>query len=73
MGLVLARGDSCSYPGGGMEFTVTNDGSGRVRAGGINLVSGSGHDLRGANLNGRVYNFVASKRSDGRWIIEVAG
>ena len=56
-----------------MEFTVTNDGSGRVRAGGINLVSGSGHDLRGANLNGRVYNFVASKRSDGRWIIEVAG
>ena len=69
VGDVLAPGDSCTYPGTDVEFSVLGNGNGRF----LLFTSGAGINIRNATINGKQYNFVASKRADGNWEIEAAG
>jgi len=68
-GLVLDVGDRCTYPGTREEFWVDSSGRGRFSV----FTSGQSIELRNAIINGVTYTFVASKQSDGTWLIEEAG
>ena len=69
VGLIVRPGESCTYPGTSTEFSVDSSGTGRF----LFYTSGTGIDARNSTFNGVAYNFLASKQSDGSWIIEAAG
>ena len=64
--LIVEPGESCVYPGTSAEFSVDSDGTGRF----LIASSGSGIELRSTDINGVTYTFVASKQSDGNWLVE---
>ena len=67
--LIVEPGESCTYPGTSAEFTVDADGTGRF----LFTSAGSRIELRNTTINGVTYTFVASKQSDGNWIVEEVG
>ena len=68
-GLIVGSGESCTYPGSSVEFSVDSSGQGRF----LFFTSGSSINLTDTTINGVVYNFVAQAQSDGSWLIETAG
>ena len=69
VGLIVEPGESCTYPGTSAEFSVDSSGTGRF----LFASSGSKIEIRSTNINGVTYTFVASKQSDGNWIVEEVG
>ena len=69
VGLIVGPGESCTYPGTSLEFSVDSSGTGRF----LFFAAGTGIDARNTTINGVTYNFKASKQDDGTWIIEAAG
>ena len=69
VGDILSPGESCTYPGTNIEFSVLNNGSGRF----LFFTAGTGINARNVTINGVRYNFAASKQSDGTWLIEAVG
>ena len=69
VGLVVAQGERCTYPGSANDFSVDVSGRGHF----IFFTAGTGINARGTTINGVTYNFAASKQPDGTWIIEAAG
>ena len=67
--LIVEPGESCTYPGTSTEFSVDSNGTGRF----LFASSGSKIEIRSTNINGVTYTFVASKQSDGNWIVEEVG
>ena len=69
VGLIVGPGESCTYPGTSIEFSVDSNGRGHF------LFSSSGTKIEfdNATINGVTYNFVASKQSDGNWRVEEVG
>ena len=70
VGDVLSPGESCTYPGTEIEFSVLDNGNGRFL---FSTAGGGEIDARNITVNGVRYNFAASKRADGNWEIEAAG
>ncbi|MDE0010350.1 MAG: hypothetical protein OXU36_04360, partial [Candidatus Poribacteria bacterium] len=68
VGLTLRPGDRCTYPGRTEEFWVDESGRGRF----LFFTTGTRISTSG-RINGVLYNFAASKQSDGSWLIEAAG
>ncbi len=60
VGDVLSPGQSCTDPGSGEVFSVSQDGRGHF----LFITAGTGINLRAGNVN-----FSASKRGDGSWKI----
>ena len=69
VGLIVEPGESCTYPGTSAEFSVDSNGTGRF----LYISAGSKIEIRSTNINGVTYTFVASKQSDGNWIVEEVG
>ena len=67
-GVVLVPGQSCTYPGTDIEFSVLNFGIGRFLP-----FTATEFNFRDTHINGQPYTFVAGPRSDGSWIIEEVG
>ena len=67
--LIVRPGESCTYPGTSTEFSVDSNGTGRF----LFTSSGSRIEIRNATINGITYTFVASKQSDGNWLVEEVG
>ena len=67
--LIVRPGESCTYPGTSTEFSVDSDGNGQF----LFTSSGSKIELRNTTINGVTYTFVASKQSDGNWLVEEVG
>ncbi len=67
--LIVRPGESCTYPGTSTEFSVDSDGNGQF----LFTSSGSRIELRNTTINGVTYTFVASKQSDGNWLVEEVG
>ena len=67
--LIVEPGESCTYPGTATEFSVDSNGTGRF----LFTSSGSRIELRNTTINGVTYTFVASKQSDGNWLVEEVG
>ena len=68
-GLVVGSGESCTYPGTTVEFTVDSSGRGRL----LFFTSTRSIEIKDSTINGVVYNFVAKAQRDGTWLIETAG
>ena len=66
VGDVLAPGESCTYPGTDIEFSVLNSGRGRF----LFFTSGSGLNIKNTEINGQSYTLVANKLASGSWEIE---
>ena len=60
VGSIIARGGSCTDPGSGEVFSVSQDGRGHF----LFITAGTGINLRAGNVN-----FSANKRGDGSWKI----
>ncbi len=69
VGLVLSVGERCTYPGTSQEFWIDSSGRGRFSF----FTTGQRISARNMTIDGVTYDFVASKQSDGTWLIEVAG
>ena len=69
VGLIVEPGESCTYPGTSAEFSVDSNGTGRF----LFASSDSKIEIRSTNINGVTYTLVASKQSDGNWIVEEVG
>ena len=69
VGDVLSPGESCTYPGTDIEFSALPNGSGRF----LFFTAGTGINARNITHNGVKYNFAATKRADGKWLIEAVG
>ena len=67
--LIVRPGESCTYPGTSTEFSVDSNGTGRF----LFTSSGSRIEIRNATINGITYTLVASKQSDGNWLVEEVG
>ena len=67
--LIVRPGESCTYPGTSTEFSVDSDGNGQF----LFTSAGSRIELRNTTINGVTFTFVASKQSDGNWIVEEVG
>ena len=79
VGDVLSPGQSCTYPDTDVKFSVNNDGSAQMSNPpqglpwflewlfGAKLNDSVNFE---ADINGKAYNFAASKRVDGNWEIE---
>ncbi|MYE88284.1 hypothetical protein F4X33_04730, partial [Candidatus Poribacteria bacterium] len=65
-GDILAPGESCTYPGTDVEFTVLNNGSGQF----LFFTSGNSFNIRNTVINGVSYTLVANKLTSGSWEIE---
>lgn len=69
-GLRVGTGASCAYPGTNDEFTVNERGRGRF----LDNLAGIRIRLANETVGGRFYDFLASHRGGGVWLIErVAG
>ena len=65
-GDILAPGESCTYPGTDVEFSVLNNGNGQF----LFFSSGNNITLRNTTITGVSYTLVASKLASGSWEIE---
>ena len=65
-GDILAPGESCTYPGTDIEFSVLNNGNGQF----LFFSSGNSITLRNTTINGVSYTLVANKLASGSWQIE---
>ena len=65
VGDVLSPGESCTDPGTGDDFSVLENGFGQY----LFARAGGGISMKG-NINGKLRNFVADKRADGKWEIK---
>ena len=65
-GDILAPGESCTYPGTDVEFSVLNNGSGQF----LFFTSGNNITIRNTVINGVSYTLVANKLASGSWKIE---
>ena len=68
-GLAVQSGEICTYPGTTVEFSVDSSGGGRF----LIFTGGSSIELKDADINGVIYNFVAKAQRDGTWLIETVG
>ena len=69
-GLLVGKGESCTYPGTNDAFTV----NARDRGQFLHLLRGIRISFDNETIDGRVYDFRASHEGDGVWLIErVAG
>ena len=68
-GLVVVSGESCTYPGTTIEFSVDSSGRGRF----LFFTSGRSIEIKDSTINGVVYNFVATAQRNGIWLIEAVG
>ena len=68
-GLVVDRGEGCTYPGTVDEFTVDASGRGRF----LVFTSERRVEIGATTINGVVYDFAASAQGDGTWLVETAG
>ncbi len=82
VGDVLSPGESCTYPGTNVKFSVNNDGSAQISNPPQGLPSFIkllfGEKLRDSvsvntTIDGKVYNFAAKERDDASWIIQKVG
>ena len=70
VGLLLASGESCTYPGTEDSFSVNVRGRGRF----LDRLAGIRIRINNEMINGRVYDFWATHTGDGEWRIDrVAG
>ncbi len=69
VGSVLEPGQSCTYPGTDIEFTVNNSGSGSF----LSFTSGNSINIKDSVINGKRYTLVVEKQSDNSWKIEEVG
>ena len=69
VGLIVAPGESCTYPGTSTEFSVAANGTGQF----LFTSSGTRLVLRNTTINGVTYTLVASKQQDGSWRVEEVG
>ena len=69
VGLIVRPGESCTYPGRSDEFSVDSTGRGHFQV----SSSPTRIDARNSTFNGVAYNFLASKQSDGNWLVEEVG
>ena len=70
VGLIVAIGESCAYPGTVDGFSVNVRGRGRF----LNRLAGIRIRINNETIGGRVYDFEASHQGDGVWRIDrVAG
>ena len=67
--LIVRPGESCTYPGTSTEFSVDSDGRGHF----LLISAGNSIEVRNSTINGVTYTFVASKQSDGNWLVEEVG
>ena len=67
-GQVLRTGERCTFPGTNLEFTVLASGSARLGR----ITVGTRFENYGT-INGQQITFVASRQSDGSWLIERVG
>ena len=67
--LRVQPGGSCTYPNTSSEFSVTASGTGQF----LTISSNSKLEIRNSNINGVIYTLVASKQSDGSWLVEEVG
>ena len=69
-GLLVASGESCTYPGTSDAFSVNARGRGSF----LGRLAGIRIRIDNETINGRVYDFLASHQGDGVWRIDrVAG
>lgn len=68
VGAILVPGQSCTYPGTNVAFSVLNNGDGRFL-----FRTTTEFNLINTNIEGQSYTLVANKRGDGSWIIEEVG
>ena len=69
-GLIVRKGERCTYPGTADEFTINERGRGRF----LTFLAGIRINVSNETINGRVYDFRASHQGDGVWRIDrVAG
>ena len=70
VGLIVRRGEACTYPDTAAEFSVNTRGTGRF----LDNLAGIRIDVQDETIDGRVYDFRAEHEADGEWRIErVAG
>ncbi len=69
VGSVLAHGQSCTYPGTAIEFSVNNNGSGKF----LLFTSGNSINIKNSVINGDSYTLVAEKQGNGSWEIKEIG
>ena len=67
--LVVRSGERCTYPGTSEEFWVDSAGKGHF----LFVTAGEKIEIRNSSINGVTYTFVASKQSDGNWLVEEVG
>ena len=68
VGTVLVPGQTCTYPGTDIGFSVLINGYGRFL-----FLTSTEFNLRDTNINGQSYTLVANKHNDGSWQIEEIG
>ena len=69
VGDVLAPGESCTYPGTDVEFSINNNGTGQF----LFLTAANNLNIKDTNSNGVSYTLVAKKLASGSWEIEQVG
>ena len=67
--LSVSPGESCTYPGRSDQFSVDSNGRGTF----LVYSSASSIEIRNSTINGVTYTLVASKQSDGYWLITEVG
>ena len=67
--LVVNSGERCTYPGTSEEFWVDSAGTGHF----LFVTASEKIEIRSSSINGVTYTFVATKQSDGSWLVEEVG
>ena len=69
VGDTLAPGESCTYAGTDIEFSVDDNGTGRF----LFFTNGNSLNIRETQINNISYTLVAEKRNSGSWQIKELG
>ena len=67
--LVVNSGERCTYPRTSEEFWVDSAGTGHF----LFVTASEKIEIRSSSINGVTYTFVATKQSDGSWLVEEVG
>ena len=73
VGLTVNPGESCTYPGTNLQFSVDSSGTATLTIGVVVFTDGDSLEIQNATVNGVAFTFVASKQSDGSWLISEVG
>ena len=68
VGAILTPGQSCTYPGTDIKFSILNNGDGQFLS-----FTASKFNLKNTSVNGQPYTLVADKRNDSSWKIAEIG